>query len=154
MTSWTSWIPRRGDIIWVRTAMPEGAAAEGTATGVSEGTATGLAGGVATGVSEGVAAGGRDASRRRPALVLSPAAYNAKLGLAVVCPIAGEARGYPFEVAVPRGLPVSGAVLADRVTSLDWRTCGVRLACTVPDEVVAGVQERLLPLVSEHRRRR
>ena len=63
-------------------------------------------------------------------------------------------RGYPFEVAVPRGLPVSGAVLADRVTSLDWRTCGVRLACTVPDEVMAGVQERLLRLVSERRRRR
>jgi mRNA interferase MazF len=85
--------------------------------------------------------------------VLSAAAYRAKLGLAVVCPIAGEATGYPFEVPVPPGLPVSGAVLADRVTSLGWRACGVRLVCTVPDEVVAGVQERLLPLVAEHRGR-
>jgi mRNA interferase MazF len=85
---------------------------------------------------------------RRPALVLSPAAYSAKVGLAVLCPIAGQAKGYPFEVELSRGLPVHGVVLADRVTSLDWRSCGVRLACTAPDGVVVAVQERLMQLLA------
>jgi mRNA interferase MazF len=57
---------------------------------------------------------------RRPALILSPAAYNAQVGLALICPITGQVKGYPFEVLVPTGLPVSGAVLADQVKSVDW----------------------------------
>ena len=56
-----------------------------------------------------------------PALVLSPAAYNGRVGLALLCPITGLAKGYPFEVGVPDGLAVTGAVLADHVKCLDWR---------------------------------
>jgi mRNA-degrading endonuclease toxin of MazEF toxin-antitoxin module len=86
--------------------------------------------------------------------VLSPAIYGAKLGLVVLCPVAAQPTGYPFEVELPRGLPVAGVVLADRITSLDWRSCGVRLVCVVPGEVVAAVQERLLSLLTERRDRR
>jgi mRNA interferase MazF len=63
---------------------------------------------------------GHEQAGRRPALVLSPSAYNAKVGLALVCPITGQVKGYPFEVLVPTGLPVKGAVLADQVKSVDW----------------------------------
>jgi len=58
---------------------------------------------------------------RRPALVLSPASYNGKVGLAILCPITRQAKGYPFEVALPEGQGVAGVVLSDQVKSLDWR---------------------------------
>ncbi|HEX5642476.1 MAG TPA: type II toxin-antitoxin system PemK/MazF family toxin, partial [Thermoleophilia bacterium] len=75
----------------------------------------------------------RDATqRRRPALVLSPAAYSARVGLALVCPIASEPKGYPFEVLLPPGLAVCGVVVADRVASIDWQACGARLAGAAP----------------------
>ncbi len=64
--------------------------------------------------------GGR--SGRRPAVVVSPQAYNARAGLALVCPIVTDVKGYPFEVLLPAGLAVGGAVLADQAVSLDWRS--------------------------------
>lgn len=64
---------------------------------------------------------GQEQSGRRPSLVLSPAAYNGKVGLALFCPITSQGKGYPFEVVVPGGLAVSGVVLSDQVKSLDWR---------------------------------
>src|SRR5947199_10236049 len=64
---------------------------------------------------------GHEQAGRRPALVLSPSSYNRKAELALVCPITNQVKGYPFEVAVPQGLAVSGVILADQVKSLDWR---------------------------------
>ena len=64
---------------------------------------------------------GHEQSGRRPAIVLSPVAYNRRVGLALFCPITNQIKGYPFEVTVPANLPVSGVVLADQVKSLDWR---------------------------------
>jgi mRNA interferase MazF len=64
---------------------------------------------------------GHEQAGRRPSLVLSPAGYNAKVGLALICPITSLVKGYPFEVVVPTGLTVKGAVLADQVKSVDWR---------------------------------
>lgn len=63
---------------------------------------------------------GHEQAGRRPALVLSPRAYNEKVGLALVCPITSRSKGYPFEVAIPDGLNVAGVILADQVNSLDW----------------------------------
>ena len=63
---------------------------------------------------------GHEQSGRRPALVLSPAAYNGKVGLALACPITSQTKGYPFEVAVS-AKKVKGVVLADQIRSLDWR---------------------------------
>jgi len=57
---------------------------------------------------------GREQAGRRPALVLSPATYNTKSGLALVCPITNQRKGYPFEVVVPDGCGVTGVILADR----------------------------------------
>ena len=64
---------------------------------------------------------GHEQAGRRPAVVLSPEAYNGKVGLALLCPVTNQIKGYPFEVLVPDGLPLSGAILADQVKSLDWR---------------------------------
>lgn len=62
---------------------------------------------------------GHEQAGHRPALVLSPAAYNAKAGLMLCCPITTRIKGYPFEVALS-GAPASVA-LADQVKSLDWQ---------------------------------
>ena len=64
---------------------------------------------------------GREQAGRRPALVLSPEAYNRKTGLALICPVTSKVKGYPFEVPVSTTAGVQGVVLADQLRSLDWR---------------------------------
>ena len=85
---------------------------------------------------------------RRPALVLSPGAYNRKVGLAIFCPITSQIRGYPFEVAVPQGLPLSGVVLSDQVKSLDWKARKAEFVCKLPDSALTTVMKRLGTLVN------
>ena len=69
---------------------------------------------------------------RRPALVLSPGAYNRKTDLAILWPLTTQIKGYPFEVVLPDGLKAQGAILADQVKSLDWRARRAELLCRVP----------------------
>lgn len=83
----------------------------------------------------------------RPALVISPKAYNEASSLALLCPITSKAKGYPFEVALPDGLSIPGVVLADQVRSLDWRARGAQHAGTAPRDVVDDVLARLAPLI-------
>lgn len=80
---------------------------------------------------------------RRPALVLSPAAYNRKVGLAILCPITNQVKGSPFEVPVPDGLPVTGVVPSDQAKNLDWRARGAELLCSVPSDTVVQVLQKL-----------
>jgi mRNA interferase MazF len=90
---------------------------------------------------------GREQAGRRPGLVLSPACYNGRIGLALVCPITSQVKDYPFEVALPPGLPIRGVVLADHVRSVDWRARRAILAGTVPADVLDEVVARLGPLL-------
>ena len=76
-------------------------------------------------------------------LVLSPSAYNDKVGLAIVCPITRQAKGYPFEVDIPAGLDVEGVILADAVKGLDWRARRARPICQLPEDVVREVLYKL-----------
>jgi len=86
---------------------------------------------------------GHEQEGRRPALVVSPGSYNARSGLALLCPITSHVKGYPFEVVLPVGLPLAGAVLCDRVKSLDWRVGEADPVCALPKETVT---EALLKL--------
>ena len=90
--------------------------------------------------------GGGGAPFRRPALVVSPALYNARSGLALMCAIGTEAKGYPFEVALPSGLPVVGVILADHLRSTDWKARNAEIAGRVPAAVVDDVLAKLKPL--------
>ena len=92
-------------------------------------------------------AGRREQARRRPALVLSPAAYNRRANLALVCPITSVAKGYPFEVALPVGLPVSGVVLADHLKSADWTARRAEFVAKASAGVLAEVTAKLRPLL-------
>ena len=109
-----SYVPRRGDAIWI-TLDPQT---------------------------------GHEQAGRRPALVLSPASYNGRVGLALLCPITSQVKGYPFEVALPRGLSVKGVVLADQVKNLDWRVRRAARICSVPKDAVVQVLNRLNVLLA------
>jgi mRNA interferase MazF len=91
---------------------------------------------------------GREQAGRRPALIVSPQQYNRRVGLALCCPITSQVRGYPFEVVLPKGLGVAGAVLSDQVRTLDWRARGAELICHLPAATTREVLEKLAALVS------
>ena len=91
---------------------------------------------------------GHEQAGRRPAVVLSPQSYNSKVGLAILCPITSQPKGYPFEVLLPSELPVAGAILSDQVKSLDWRARDAELICTLPDEAIAEALQKLGTLIS------
>ncbi len=92
---------------------------------------------------------GHEQAGRRPAIVLSPKNYNGKIGLALLCPITSQIKGYPFEVLLPAGLPVAGAILSDQVKSLDWRARNAELLCTLPNETTSEVLQKLGTLLSQ-----
>jgi mRNA interferase MazF len=85
---------------------------------------------------------------RRPAVALSPQAYNARVGLAIFCPVVTEVKGYPFEVPIPDGLPVRGAILADQAVCLDWRAHRAERVCTLPSAAVEEVLGKLRALLT------
>jgi len=92
---------------------------------------------------------GHEQAGRRPAFVLSPEAYNRKTSLFLACPVTSQVKGYPFEVALPAGLPVSGVILADQIKSLDWKARNAQFAGRTTGEVVEGVVALILPLIDE-----
>jgi mRNA interferase MazF len=90
---------------------------------------------------------GHEQAGRRPALVLSPEAYNSKVGLAILCPITSQIKGYPFEVLIPDGLKISGAILSDQLKSLDWKVRQAELICKLPSATVGEVLQKLNTLL-------
>ncbi len=90
---------------------------------------------------------GRVQAGRRPALVLSPRLYNARSGLALVCPVTNQIKGYPFEVAVPAGYGATGTVLVDHIRSVDWKARRAESLGRCPIETLAEVRAKLTPLV-------
>ncbi len=88
---------------------------------------------------------GREQAGRRPAVVLSPASYNGRVGMIVCCPTTTRIKGYPFEVALA-GTPAS-VVLADQVKSQDWRARRAVRKGRVSAAELAEVKAKLLALV-------
>jgi mRNA interferase MazF len=90
---------------------------------------------------------GHEQAGRRPAVVLSPRSYNSKTGLAIFCPVTSQIKGYPFEVILPEGSPVSGAILSDQVKSLDWRARNVEFIGVLPNGITLEVLQKLNTLL-------
>jgi mRNA interferase MazF len=90
---------------------------------------------------------GHEQRGRRPALILSPAAYNGLVGLALCCSLTTRVNRYPFEVAVPSGLAVEGVILADQIRCLDWRSRNASLLSHLPDATVQETLAKLLTLL-------
>jgi len=92
---------------------------------------------------------GHEQAGRRPALVISPKAYNEKVGLALFCPITDQVKGYPFEVVLPPQRRVTGAVLSDQIKSLDWRARSAKLLCEAPKQVMDEVLAKIALLTGK-----
>lgn len=120
-----AYIPERGDVVWI-TVHPQGRHAH---------------------TRQLPAVVVWQKARRHPAVVLSPKSYNGKVGLALLCPITSQVKGYPFEVAIPEGLPVSGVILSDQVKSLDWKARKAEKACSLPEESIKKVLQRVKALI-------
>ena len=90
---------------------------------------------------------GHEQAGCRPALVLSPKAYNSKVGLALLCPITSQIKGYPFEVLLPEGLCIKGAVLSDQVKSIDWKIRQAEFICPLPSATLDEVLCKLNTLL-------
>ena len=90
---------------------------------------------------------GHEQAGLRPALVISPSSYNRRVGLAVCCPVTSQVKGYPFEVLLPEGLGVNGAVLSDQIKCLDWRVRRARRIGRVSDDVLQETVGKILALV-------
>ena len=90
---------------------------------------------------------GHEQAGRRSALVLSPRGYHEKTALAIVCPITSNTQPYPFKVLLPEDLPISGAVLADQVKSIDRAARQLKIAGPAPQAVVVEVQAKVAALL-------
>ncbi len=90
---------------------------------------------------------GKEQAGRRPAICLSPAEYNRKVGLAVFCPISSQKKGYPFEVGIDTSGGIKGVVLADQLKSLDWRERQFECVGRATDEELKTVVSRVLTLI-------
>jgi len=85
---------------------------------------------------------GHEQAGWRPAVVLSPAAYN-RIGLAIVVPITNQVKGYPFEVPMPSGSATTGVILSDAIKSVDWKARHARFVEILPPGPLKAVQGHL-----------
>ncbi len=90
---------------------------------------------------------GYEQAGHRPALVLSPKAYNEKVQLALFCPITSHVKGYPFEVMLPKKHRISGAILSDQIKSLDWQVRKAQKITSVPQDVFEDVLAKIHTLL-------
>lgn len=90
---------------------------------------------------------GSEIKKTRPALVVSPASYNEKVGLALLCPITSHKKGYPFEVELPPSGKTQGVILADQVKSLDWKIRNAKFEEKLSTWVMTEVIEKISVLI-------
>ena len=88
---------------------------------------------------------GHEQAGHRPALVLSPKAYNQKTRLMMCCPMTTQIKNYPFEVPIA-GDPAS-VVLADQVKSLDWRSRKAKRKGSVSPDELADARAKIIALI-------
>lgn len=89
---------------------------------------------------------GTEQAGRRPALTVSDAGYNAATGRALVMPITSRVRNWPFEVVLPEGESITGAVLTDQVRCVDWRARVAKSAGFAPPAVLEEARAKLAAL--------
>ena len=86
---------------------------------------------------------GTEQAGRRPALVLSPFDFNVATGLMIACPITNQVKGSSFEVPVPRGAHVTGAILSSQLRSVDWIARNAEFHSKAPEQTMLEVLARI-----------
>ncbi len=90
---------------------------------------------------------GHEQAGHRPAIIISPKAYNKKVGLALCCPITSYEKGYPFEIKLPEDLDTEGVILADQIKSLDWNSRNAAFIERVPNSIVQELLGKIKALI-------
>lgn len=88
---------------------------------------------------------GHEQAGHRPALVLSPAAYNKVRGMMICCPMTSQIKNYPFEAVVSHEPP--SVVLSDQVKSLDWKARDAKKKGAVSGAVIDEVRAKVSALL-------
>jgi mRNA interferase MazF len=91
---------------------------------------------------------GTEQAGRRPALILSPLAFNIATGLAFACPVTNQMKGGSFDVPIPPVARVTGAVLSDQLRSIDWLARNASFHSVAPDDLVIEVLARIEAVLS------
>lgn len=91
---------------------------------------------------------GREQAGFRPALVISPVAYNRKSHFILACPITNQIKGWRFEVILSESMKTSGVVLTDQIRVLDWQARSVKFVEKASLDVVEEVLGKISTLVS------
>ena len=91
---------------------------------------------------------GHEQFGRRPALVISPLAYNNKTDLAIFCPITNQVKGYPFEVKLPDNFEIAGVILSDQIKNLDWKTREAEYICKLPKSLLTETKNKINALLN------
>ncbi len=89
---------------------------------------------------------GREITKYRPAIVLSPYGQNKYYGMAIVCPLTSTCNGYPSEVDVIIDGRTS-YVKPEQIRSLDWRTRRAKFIQKAPEDVLEEVLENIAALL-------
>ena len=93
---------------------------------------------------------GHEQQGSRPALVLSPEAFN-RLGLLLACPVtrgSAFARGKAWTVALSdAGLATDGVVLCNQVRTVDWKARRAQFIEAVSPELTGDVLARVATLI-------
>lgn len=90
---------------------------------------------------------GKEQANKRPALVLSPAEYNRKTGLALMCPMTSKIKEYPFEVGV-KAKKFKGVILSDQIRNLDWKVRQAHFVEKLPKNKVKDIQNKIISLLT------
>ena len=91
---------------------------------------------------------GHEQSGYRPALTLTPLSFNRRMGFGLFCPVRSRVKGYLFEVPIPAGSKIEGAVLTEQVKSVDWRERKAKPAGRAPDSVVQEALAKVRTLLA------
>lgn len=93
---------------------------------------------------------GHERQGTRPALVLSPEAFN-RFGMALACPVTrggAFARGHAWTVPLSGvGLATDGVVLCNQVRTVDWKARHALFVEAVPTGLIADVLARVATLI-------
>lgn len=93
-------------------------------------------------------AAGREIDKRRPAIVLSPLAYNRKAGLCLAVPVSSDLTPGPLWIPMPPGhLPRPSLILCDYLKSFDYRERAATLMGRVSDALVDQIVGNLLDVL-------
>jgi len=92
---------------------------------------------------------GRKQKGRRPALIVSDAAFIEATAMAIVCPITSRIRPFPTSVVLPDGLPIAGEILISHIRSIDTLARPILFAgAHVPANIAALVRAKLAALIT------